>query len=199
MTDPNYDPLEGFDKTPAVSFDPGRGGAAEGEFITLEVTDFIKLVQAKDDNGKPQVYEDSGNPVMKAALAVKLNGEARTLWVKKNQHEGGLFKGLQDAQKAVKAQSGDPSRRLGPGCTIEVAWAWNTALPKKLGNHPKKYAVRLVSVGTPPPTGADPLGEPVGAGASRSSDPWGSSSTSSTEPPFLHQTGFDANPDALTV
>jgi hypothetical protein len=180
MTDPNYDPLEGYESVPSVSFDPGHGGAAEGEFVELEVTDYIKLVQDKDDKGNLKVYEDSGKPVWKFVLPVKQNGEDRALWGAKLNYDTSLMGQLTAAQKAVKAQTGDPNRRLGPGCVIKVAWAWNTALPKKLGNHPKKYKVELVSVGAAPGPANDPLSTPTAGG-----DPWAASTPGTGgEPPF---------------
>jgi hypothetical protein len=191
MTDPNYDPLEGYESVPSVSFDPSKPeGIAEGTWQELGVTDFIKLVQDTDDKGKPLVYEDSGKPVMKFVLPVKLNGEDRALWgpvIRK--YDTALFYQLVEAQKALRTQTGDEKRRIGPGVTIRVRWAWNTALPKKLGNHPKKYQVELVSVDTAPPIGADPLsGEESGKKAAGTpnvgGDPWATSSTSPAEPPF---------------
>jgi hypothetical protein len=153
--DPNYDPLQEFDKTPAVSFDPSRGGIAENTWGTMTVTDYIKLVQDKDDNGKPKFYEDSGKPVMKAVLPVEIDGEARALWAKKNYVEGGLFKGLQQAQTALGS-------RIGPGVELAIKWHWDTTKPKKLGNHPKAYEVKAKAGATPPPAD-DPL---VSTGAS---------------------------------
>jgi hypothetical protein len=153
--DPNYDPLQEFDKTPAVSFDPSRGGIAENTWGTMTVTDYIKLVQDKDDNGKPKFYEDSGKPVMKAVLPVEIDGEARALWAKKNYVEGGLFKGLQQAQTALGS-------RIGPGVELAIKWHWDTTKPKKLGNHPKAYEVKA-KAGQAPPPAEDPL---ISAGAS---------------------------------
>ena len=170
-----FDPLASFDKIPAVSFDPGRGGVPENTWLEMDVNGFIKLVPAKDDNGRPKVYEDSGKPVMKSVLPVLVDGEERGLWAKKNWVEGGLFRGLADVQR-------EAGRRLGPGVRIAVAWSWDTSKPKKLGNHPKKYAVKLVSVSEPPPA-TDPLAPPA-----PSSDPW------STPPPVRVQPVGDEPP-----
>jgi hypothetical protein len=193
MTDPNYDPLEAYESVPSISFDPGRGGVAEGEWVTLEVTDYIKLVQDRDDKGNLKTYEDSGKPMMKFVLPVKLDGEDRTLWGPVlRKYDTALFYQLIEAQKAVREKSGDPARRLGPGCTIRVRWAWNTSLPKKMGNHPKKYAAELVSVGAAPPPKNDPLAK---------DDPWSSTPVPAAagEPPFAHRTGFEADPQGIFV
>jgi hypothetical protein len=144
-----HDPLQEFESTPAVSFDPSRGGIPENTWATMIVTDYIKIVQAKDDNGKPLFYEDSGKPVEKSILPVEIDGEARALWAKKNRVEGGLFRGLQSAQTALGS-------RIGPGTELAVKWHWDTTKPKKLGNHPKAYEVKAKAGQTPPPA-EDPL------------------------------------------
>lgn len=179
--DPNYDPLAGYDSVPSVSFDPGHGGPAEDQWITLVVQDFIKLVQAKDDNGKPEFYEDSGKPVMKFVLPVTLDGEERSLWGSViRKHDTALFAQLVAAQKQLIRESDDPARRLGKGDEIAVKWAWNTALPKKMGNHPKKYEVKVKAGTRPAAPGTDPLAGDTGG------DPWSSTppAGSPSEPPF---------------
>lgn len=173
--DPNYDPLASYDSVPSVSFDPGRGGVAEGDWLDFEVKDYIKLVQAKDDKGALEFYEDSGKPVMKFVLPVLVDGEERSLWGSViRKHDTALFAQLVAAQKALQASTGDPARRLGPGDKGRVRWAWNTALPKKMGNHPKKYQVE-VTAGQAPPPKDDPLGDPF-----TSSTP----AQANDEPPF---------------
>jgi hypothetical protein len=146
---PEHDPLQEFESTPAVSFDPSRGGIPENTWATMIVTDYIKIVQAKDDNGKPLFYEDSGKPVEKSILPVEIDGEARALWAKKNRVEGGLFRGLQGAQTALGS-------RIGPGTELAIKWHWDTSMPKKLGNHPKAYEVKA-KAGQAPPPAEDPL------------------------------------------
>ncbi len=179
--DPNYDPLAGYDSTPSISFDPTKDeGIAEGQWQELAVKDYIKLVQAKDDKGALKYWEDSGKPIMKAVLAVERNGEERALWCDViRKHDTALFAQLVAAQKRLVAATGDPARRLGPGDKIAVRWAWNTALPKKMGNHPKKYEVRVTAGTAPAPAGTDPLATPA-------SDPWSTTPASSPsgEPPF---------------
>lgn len=170
--DPNYDPLQEFDKTPAVSFDPSRGGIPENTWASMVVTDYIKVVQAKDDNGKPMFYEDSGRPVEKSILPVEVDGEARSLWAKKNFVEGGLFKALQRAQTELGS-------RIGPGTELAVKWHWDTSKPKKLGNHPKAYEVKAKAGQAPPPS-EDPL-----TSSSKDSSPWaGATVGGGDEPPF---------------
>lgn len=173
------DPLASYDTVPSVSFDPGRGGVPENEWLSLTVKDYIKLVQAKDDDGKPMFYEDSGKPVNKAVLAVTMpDGEERALWAKViRKHDTALFAQLVAAQKELQKETGNPDRRLGPGDEIAVSWYWNTALPKKLGNHPKAYKVK-VKAGTAPAPKSDPLGD--------SGDPWSSTppAAPNSEPPF---------------
>lgn len=174
--DPNYDPLASFDKVPAVSFDPSKpGGIPENTWAKLKVTDYIKLVPDKDDTGKPKFYEDSGKPVMKAVLPVEKDGEPRSLWAKKNFVEGGLFRALADAQRALGS-------RIGPGTELAVRWHWDTSKPKKLGNHPKAYEVKA-QAGEAPPPASDPLAD-SSAAAPASSDPWGTPTTGGDEPPF---------------
>ena len=179
--DPNYDPLKEFDSTPAVSFDPNNGGIPENTWAELVVTDYIKLVQDKDDNGKPKFYEDSGKPVWKSVLAVELNGEPRALWAKKNWVEGGLFRTLAQAQTAMGRETGNPDARIGPGTKLAVRWHWDTSKPKKLGNHPKAYEARAVQGDAPPPK-EDPL---KSEGKQADSSPWaGATVGGSDEPPF---------------
>lgn len=180
--DPNYDPLAEIEKTPAVSFDPSKeGGIPENTWAKLQVTDFIKLVQDKDDNGRPKVFEDSGKPVMKAVFAVTQDGEKKSLWAKKNWVQGGLFRSLAEAQTALAREEGEGTR-IGPGTELAIRWHWDTSKPKKLGNHPKAYEV--VAKGAGRGQASDPLASaPVGAPAS--SDPWSTPSTPvSDEPPF---------------
>ena len=177
MTTPTQerDPLESFDSVPAVSFDPSKpGGIPENTWATLVVTDYIKLVQAKDENGKPDFYEDSGKPVMKAVLPVTKDGEERSLWAKNNNVPGGLMRALRDAQKALGS-------RIGPGTELAVKWTWDTSRPKKLGNHPKAYEVRAKAGATPPPA-SDPLAAQDAAPAA--SDPWSTRPAADDVPPF---------------
>ena len=159
MTQPqnteDVDILQMFDSVPSVSFDPGRGGVPEGQWVTLEVTGYIKQIQAKDDKGAPRFHEDSGRPVYKAVLPVLLDGEERALWAKKNWVEGGLFRSLAEAQR-------DLGHRIGPGTKLAVRWSWDTSKPKKLGNHPKKYEVRASGEAPAP---ADPLADTPPASA----------------------------------
>lgn len=175
--DPNYDPLQSFDSVPAVSFDPSKeGGIPENTWAELVVTDYIKLVQDKDDKtGRPAVYEDSGKPVWKSVLPVEKDGEARSLWAKKNWVQGGLFRALADAQKAL-------GTRIGPGTVIRVRWAWDTTKEKKLGNYPKKYQVEATAGQAPPPS-ADPLHSPVEVGQAPV-DPWSLPPVTGDAPPF---------------
>lgn len=174
--DPNYDPLAQFDKTPAVSFDPNNGGTPENTWVKLNVTDYIKLLQAKDDNGKPKFYEDSGKPVIKAVLAVEQDGEARALWTKKNWVQGGLFRSLAEAQTELGS-------RIGPGVELYVRWHWDTTKPKKLGNHPKAYEAKA-KLGTAPAPAEDPLATPAGPPPAvttpADTSPW----AGGDEPPF---------------
>lgn len=199
------DLLEGYESTPSVSFDPGNGGAAQGEWVKLTVLDYIEEVQAKDDDGKPLVYEDTGKPVMKAVLRVQTaDGEERALWMKIiRKHEGALFRELVEAQKSLKEKTGDRSARLGPGTKLAIRWSWNTAVPKKLGNHPKKFEVRAAPGPAPAPkedpfadttpsapAASDPWAEPMPAvpvttpESKPSLDPFGGSDVGEDEPPF---------------
>lgn len=183
MTNPTaeLDPLASYDSVPSISFDPSRGGHAMGEWVELVVDDYIKLVQEKDDSGALLFWEDSGKPKNKAVLSVFENGEKKSLWAKVNRKDGALFRVLVDAQKSLAEQTGDPARRLGPGDILRVRWARdNTAVPKKMGNHPKFYEGAARPGTAPAPAGADPL-------ASTGSDPWASSAPASSpsgEPPF---------------
>lgn len=170
--DPNYDPLESYDKVPAVSFTTD-GGFPQNTWKQFTVRDYIKLVQAKDDDGKPKFYEDSGQPVMKAVLPVTdvETGEDRSLWAKKNNVEGGLFRGLREAQRQLGS-------RIGPGTELAIKWWNDTTKPKKLGNHPKAYEVRATAGPAPAPK-EDALADtpaPSGFGAGRP--------TTAEEPPF---------------
>lgn len=178
------DPLAGYDSVPSISFDPSKPeGIKEGEWSNLVVNDYIKLVQAKDDKGQLKFWEDSGKPIMKAVLSVLRDGEERALWCDViRKHDTALFAQLVAAQKQLVQESGDPARRLGPGDKIAVKWEWNTALPKKMGNHPKKYEVR-VQAGTAPAT---PKEDPLSGG-----DPWSSTPPASpnNEPPFHNRMG----------
>lgn len=170
MTNPqnnqDVDPLASFDKVPAVSFTTDNG-FPQNTWQTFEVTDYIKLVQSKDDNGKPEVYEDSGKPVMKGALAViNEDGEARTIWAKRNNVEGGLFRALREAQSSL-----GEGKRIGPGVKLAIRWHNDTTKPKKLGNHPKAYEV-TAQAGPAPAPKEDALAAPVAA------------PVASDEPPF---------------
>jgi len=179
MTNPvqnnaDFDPLASYDKVEAVSFTTD-GGFPEKTWKTFTVKDYIKLVQAKDDDGKPKFYEDSGKPVMKSVIAVvNEDGEDRSLWAKVNRIEGGLFRGLQDAQRTL-------GTRIQPGTKLAIQWWNDTTKPKKLGNHPKAYEVRATAGPAPAPSN-DPLNESQPAATSSVWD--ATPAPESSAPPF---------------
>ena len=150
-TAPEVDPLASYDKTPAVSFTTD-GGFPQNIERTFVATGYVDTVQAKDEQGKPQVYEDTGKPVLKAVIPVQdEDGNDLNIWMKKNNVPGGLFRGFREAQAELGS-------RIGPGTRLTLSWWNDTTKPKKLGNHPKAYTVKAVAGDAPPPA-SDPLAE----------------------------------------
>jgi hypothetical protein len=141
-----FDPLaDNYEKTPALSFDPNKPhGIPEGKWTTVTVRGKSKLIPSRDDNGKPEFYEDSGKPVQKVVLPVTYQGEDYTLFAKFNNVAGGLCRALKDAQR-------DLGQQLDEGSQLALRWEWDTSRPKVKGNHPKKYEARA--------SAADPLAE----------------------------------------
>lgn len=197
QTIPDTDPLEAYESVPAVSFHEPNGGYAKGKWAKLTVRDWPQLVQQRDDDGNPEFWESTRpgeEPQPKLVLVVAVTDEEgvdKNLWAKKmgKKWPDSLYQQLIKAQKDLKAETGDATRRLRPGDVLAVVYAEDdTSKPKVKGNYPKKYKAKIKPGTYTPPPPADALAE-------ESDDPW--SSTPTAEAP--RQPGGDpfgaATPD----
>lgn len=188
------DPLETFESQPAVSFHAPNGGHAKGAKVKLDVRDWPKLLDQRDDDGVIERW-DNGDPkkvlVVPVFDGVDEDGKPaqKNLWAKKMGKKAvtSLFQAIAQAQKAVRKDTGDESYRLGPGDILWVVYTGDdTSVAPKKGNYPKKYAAKIVPGERPVEKPEDPFtGEDSGAEAE---DPWatapaeGPASTPSTDP-----------------
>jgi hypothetical protein len=156
----DYDPLEGTEKRPSVSF----RDAAVGTTKVLEVQSFSRSAQTTDfDTGKPAFWKNDdgtqGNPKMAVVFDVEdtQTGEALALWCP-------LPSSMKTAVLAAQKASG---ARISPGGTLKVT------LERLEPNKDRKKAPQKIykATYTPPAPGA---GEPDALAGSAPSD----------EPPF---------------
>ena len=170
---PEEDPLEGFDKRPAVSWK----GAAVGTIKTLTVESYSRSAQTTVFGSNPPKLAfwpgntpgEQGNPKMAVVFDVLEEGEERSLWAP-------IPSSLKTALMKAQQEAG---QRIGPGGTLELKLTRQE--DKGKGNPQNIFAARYTPPVAQPP--ADALGGAAPAG--HESDPWGSSSTpAGEEPPF---------------
>lgn len=178
------DPLETFESVPAVSFHAPNGGHAVKEKVKLDVIDWPKLLDQRDDDGKVETW-DNGDP--KKVLVVKVHDGVdedgkpaeKSLWAKKTSRkaEKSLYQVLAKAQKAVREATGDQEYRLGPGDTLWVVYTGDDrSVPPKKGNYPKMFAAKIIPGERPVEKSEDPFGgEDTGSNTESGSDPWADS------------------------
>lgn len=170
---PENDPLATFDKRPAVSFDPGRGGHPMGEWAVLQVDGYADTAQRRDDKKQPMVYADTGKPMLSMVLPVKEKvGEEwvdKSLWSK---IPGGLLTALRAAQQQLQEETGDPTRRVRAGDTLAVRWSANGQKTDNdpMKNPPKIFEAKVKAGVAPPPSGNV---DPFEAAASQPATPAG--------------------------
>lgn len=178
---PDIDPLETYESLPAVSFHEPNGGHPMGKWAKLEVRDWPKLLEQKDDDGNVERW-DNGDAklvlVVPVFEGVDEDGKKvqKNLWAKKmgKGKPHSLFQQLAAAQKKVRKDTGDDSYRLGPGDTLAVKFASEDRSVKATkGNYPKNYEV-VIRPGQRPAPEADPFKEEPAAPAQEqaSEDPW---------------------------
>lgn len=131
------------EKRPAVSFKDKPIGTT----YTLTVDEAPKMAQLrKYGTTDPDFWED-GNPKMGVVVAVKLDGEARSLWAPK---PSAMFTAIAEAQKTAGA-------KIEPGATLIVRF--DGEKPSSKGNPQKLYKVKLTPAApapAPDPFGDDP-------------------------------------------
>lgn len=216
---PEVDPLEAHESLPSVSFHEPYGGYAKGVWAKLEIRDWPELIQQRDDDGQPEFWDarEGEEPQPKMVLVVpvydgvdeKGNKVQKNLWAKKmgTKWPDSLFQQLIRAQKQLKEETGDPTRRLRPGDILAVQYAEDdTSKPKVKGNYPKKYKAQIkpgTFVAPPPkdalaedssPASEDPWADapatpaataaPAQAKPPTGGDPFGDAAPDDDEPPF---------------
>src|SRR5690349_4824717 len=118
---PEKDPLETYESLPAVSFHEPNGGYAKGVWVKLEVRDWPKLLEQKDDDGEIERW-DNGDAKLVLVVPVYdgVDEEGKkvqkNLWAKKfgKKATGSIFQQLATAQGKVRKDTGDDGYRLGP-------------------------------------------------------------------------------------
>lgn len=180
------DPLETFESVPAVSFHAPNGGHAVKEKVKLEVIDWPKLLDQRDDEGQVERW-DNGDPkkvlVVSVVDGVDEDGKParKSLWAKKTSKkaEKSLFQVIAKAQKEVRKATGDETYRLGPGDTLWVVYTGDdrSVQPKK-GNYPKQFAARIVPGERPVEKPEDPFTD---GEADAGDDPWGTPQADAAE------------------
>jgi len=195
---PEVDPLAGYDKRPAVSFDPsrtneaGEQGHAMGEIVTLQVDGYATFVPRRDAKTKQPMTYDDGNPMMSMVLPVKERNAAgewvdKSLWSKK---PGGLLIALIQAQTKLVEDTGDKTRRIRPGDELIVRWSANGP---KTSNDPMMNAPKLfqakVKPGVEPAPAVDPFEDaasnPTPAPRPAASAPQAQAPAAATPPPAV--------------
>lgn len=189
---PEVDPLEAFESRPSVSFDASRGGYAKGQKAHFIVQSFGELIIDRDSETKEVNYwplrdgETERQPKKKYVLNVLdvTNPDEhveKTLWAKPVRKGAAMFAALIAAQK--KAKEVDPSYRLKPGDELFLVYTGDdTTVPAKMGNHPKKFAAKIIP-GAAQPTSADPFAdEAPSSSATPSSDPWAEEASPAATP-----------------
>lgn len=176
-TVPDVDPLETYESLPAVSFHEPNGGHPMGKWAKLEVRDWPKLLEQKDDDGNVERW-DNGDAklvlVVPVYEGVDDDGKKvqKNLWAKKmgKSKPHSLFQQLAAAQKKVRKDTGDEAYRLGPGDILAVKFASEDRSVKAIkGNFPKNYEV-VIKPGQRPAPHEDPFHD-----AASSEDPWSDS------------------------
>lgn len=142
MTAPQHDidPFDGADKAPAVSWKT----ATVGDVVTINVTDYPKLVQSRDFKTKEPATWPDGNPKMSVVINGDVNGQPHGLWAGK---PSALFVAIAEAQKTS-------GKKIAPGDTLAVKF---TGTKPTSGDPQKLFAVKHTP-GVAPSTTPDPFG-----------------------------------------
>ncbi len=201
--DREYDPLEGAEKLPSVSFDPSRGGHAKGERVHLRFLTTLRQVEDRDDDGTPKTF-DNGDPMHKIVCTVE--EKTKEGWVKKGfwfprvRKDGALFMEMGKAQREIQGQH--PGVRVGPGVEAIVAWVEDDMEPHKRNpkNSPRKV-FRVVKWRYTPPADEsekDPWSE--GAATADSAAPAGTPAAADSTPAATDQaTSTPSGPDPVAA
>jgi len=127
----SIDPLQGYDKTPSVSFK----NKDKGYLVRLFVMEGAKLVQSRDfQTGQPAVWKNkdgSTSPKMAVVIKVEHEGQTKSLWA---TQPSSLFAALRHAQQ----QAGS---RIAPGGVLKV---WIDDVVETKGKDKKEYGAEYI-------------------------------------------------------